>query len=299
MRDQQPGFPARRVIGAGLLSALLALVASWSALASADEIDDLRGDIPAGDDLRDELDTIAGQLDELLAARNGAESDLNTILEARNGLDEEQQRLVVEIEAATGKLRDIAVRSFVTGGPISRLGYLLGVSDASDLAWRQHLIRNHAGAADVAIEELRQLEDAASDDVKQSLVDAARLRADITRLESELAAMAPREAEVSALLPLAEAWDRAVIAIEEGSFGIAPKEKWEALRFCESTSDYTAISSSGAYRGAYQFDIETWETVGGHGDPAAALPAEQDARARELYARRGHEPWPKCGEYLE
>ncbi|NDH88757.1 MAG: hypothetical protein EBY61_09130, partial [Actinobacteria bacterium] len=99
--------------------------------------------------------------------------------------------------------------------------------------------------------------------------------------------------------PLAEAWDRAAIAIAEGAWGIAPNDKWEQLRFCESTHNYEAISPSGTYRGAYQFDYPTWQTVGGTGDPAAAPPEEQDARARELYARRGPQPWPECGRFLE
>ena len=88
-------------------------------------------------------------------------------------------------------------------------------------------------------------------------------------------------------------------AIAEGQYGIAPADQWERLRFCESTHDYEAVSPSGLYRGAYQFDFTTWQTVGGTGDPAAAPPEEQDARARELYARRGAQPWPECGRFLD
>ena len=95
-----------------------------------------------------------------------------------------------------------------------------------------------------------------------------------------------------------DAWDRAEVAIEEGPYGIAPPAKWETLRFCESSDDYRAVNRSGRYRGAYQFDLATWRTVGGTGDPVNAAPDEQDARARELYARRGHEPWPICGFHL-
>ena len=71
------------------------------------------------------------------------------------------------------------------------------------------------------------------------------------------------------------------------------------LRMCESTDNYAATNPSGKYRGAYQFDFATWRTVGGTGDPAVAPPEEQDARARELYARRGHQPWPECGRFLQ
>lgn len=68
-----------------------------------------------------------------------------------------------------------------------------------------------------------------------------------------------------------------------------------AIRACESSGDYGAVSASGQYRGAYQFDIPTWQSVGGSGDPAAASPAEQDARAGQLWSQRGSNPWPNCG----
>ena len=75
-------------------------------------------------------------------------------------------------------------------------------------------------------------------------------------------------------------------------------DQWAALRWCESRGDYSAVNPSGKYRGAYQFDQSTWETVGGTGDPAAAPAAEQDARAAALYQERGAAPWPYCGKYL-
>jgi hypothetical protein len=68
-----------------------------------------------------------------------------------------------------------------------------------------------------------------------------------------------------------------------------------SIRACESGGDYGAVSSSGTYRGAYQFDQATWESVGGSGDPAAASPAEQDMRAQMLYEQSGSSPWPVCG----
>ena len=68
-----------------------------------------------------------------------------------------------------------------------------------------------------------------------------------------------------------------------------------AIKACESGGDYGAVSSSGKYRGAYQFDQQTWESVGGSGDPANASPAEQDRRAAALQQQRGSSPWPSCG----
>jgi soluble lytic murein transglycosylase-like protein len=69
----------------------------------------------------------------------------------------------------------------------------------------------------------------------------------------------------------------------------------EAIASCESGGDPTAVSSDGSYRGKYQFDYGTWESVGGSGDPAAAPEVEQDYRAALLYSRAGSSPWPVCG----
>jgi TolA-binding protein len=69
----------------------------------------------------------------------------------------------------------------------------------------------------------------------------------------------------------------------------------EAIASCESGGDPTAVSSDGTYRGKYQFDYGTWESMGGSGDPAAAPEPEQDYRAALLYAASGSSPWPVCG----
>ena len=76
-------------------------------------------------------------------------------------------------------------------------------------------------------------------------------------------------------------------------------EQWAALRNCESSGNYQAVSPSGLYRGAYQFDLSTWASVGGSGDPAVASPEEQDHRAQVLWSQRGSSPWPVCGRYLD
>ncbi len=80
---------------------------------------------------------------------------------------------------------------------------------------------------------------------------------------------------------------------------------WAELRACESGGDYSIVSASGRYRGAYQFNRSTWDVVAGRHapelvgvDPAAAAPADQDAMARALFADRGASPWPHCGRHL-
>jgi hypothetical protein len=69
----------------------------------------------------------------------------------------------------------------------------------------------------------------------------------------------------------------------------------ESIASCESGGDPAIVSSDGSYRGKYQFSFETWASVGGSGDPAAAPEDEQDYRAALLYAQSGSSPWPVCG----
>jgi hypothetical protein len=63
---------------------------------------------------------------------------------------------------------------------------------------------------------------------------------------------------------------------------------------CESGGDPTAVSKNGKYRGKYQFDLATWRSLGGHGDPVDASEAAQDRLAVKLYKRRGTSPWGAC-----
>ncbi|MFT5202697.1 MAG: hypothetical protein ACI9C1_002091 [Candidatus Aldehydirespiratoraceae bacterium] len=74
------------------------------------------------------------------------------------------------------------------------------------------------------------------------------------------------------------------------------------LRECESTDNYQAISNTGAFRGAYQFNQTTWDDVASrffpwleNRDPATVEAWWQDAMARALWSERGKQPWPICG----
>ncbi len=70
-------------------------------------------------------------------------------------------------------------------------------------------------------------------------------------------------------------------------------------RAIESTGNYGAVSPGGKYRGAYQFDQRTWDSNAAASgrqdlvgvDPATAAAGDQDQMARDLYARRGNQPW--------
>jgi hypothetical protein len=67
-----------------------------------------------------------------------------------------------------------------------------------------------------------------------------------------------------------------------------------AIRACESGGNYSTDTGNGFY-GAYQFTQQSWQAVGGTGNPAAASPAEQDRRAAMLMAQSGTGNWPVCG----
>ncbi len=86
------------------------------------------------------------------------------------------------------------------------------------------------------------------------------------------------------------------------------EEQWEALRQCESSGNYRAISISpaGRYRGAYQFSRSTWDWVAPKigadylvgVDPAEATPVDQDRMAQALWDINGWAPWPACSKRL-
>ncbi|MGW0391114.1 ubiquitin-like domain-containing protein [Streptomyces sp. NPDC003042] len=74
---------------------------------------------------------------------------------------------------------------------------------------------------------------------------------------------------------------------------------WAALARCESGGRVSATDPSGTYGGLYQFDVHTWQALGGSGRPQDASGAEQTYRAKKLYVQRGASPWPHCGRRLD
>ena len=72
---------------------------------------------------------------------------------------------------------------------------------------------------------------------------------------------------------------------------------WAKVANCESGGNPRAVNSAGYY-GLFQFDMQTWRSVGGSGSPSQASAGEQLMRAKKLYAQRGASPWPVCGRYL-
>lgn len=116
----------------------------------------------------------------------------------------------------------------------------------------------------------------------QGLVSQAKVAAAAERHEEALAARAAAPAPVASSA-----------APSQGGAGTGPH--LQQIARCESGGNPRAVSPDGRYRGKYQFAPETWQAVGGTGDPAAASEAEQDRRAAILYAQQGASPWPICG----
>ncbi|MTD12700.1 DUF348 domain-containing protein [Nakamurella sp. YIM 132087] len=86
-------------------------------------------------------------------------------------------------------------------------------------------------------------------------------------------------------------YDGEQVFTHDTTFGV----DWDGLAFCESTHNPKAVNaypSAGLPTyGMFQFDIPTWESVGGSGNPMDATPSEQLMRAKLLYLQRGLEPW--------
>ncbi|MGZ4683526.1 MAG: hypothetical protein ACXWBN_15870 [Acidimicrobiales bacterium] len=71
------------------------------------------------------------------------------------------------------------------------------------------------------------------------------------------------------------------------------------IRMRESHGDYTAVSASGNFRGAYQFSQSAWDSTARHAGRTdlvgrlanTVAPSDQDALALDLYHWQGATPW--------
>lgn len=240
--------------------------------------------------------------------------------------------VTAELGQARRALREYAIAAYIDGGQSEVFRATLSMEQSQALAWQSNLLLGQSQSADQTAERYEQLKaatepqalaaatevdraEAALQEARFDLIQSAAFERDA---ESELARAvaeaqeAARAAERDAAAQRAAAAAAASAAPSTGPTGTdgaavsqssagrgdptpAESATLARIRRCESRGNYSVVSGSGRYRGAYQFDFTTWRGVGGSGDPAAASPAEQDFRALLLLRMRGTRPWPICG----
>lgn len=233
--------------------------------------------------------------------------------------DARRDQAARDLRTARTSAQQLAIQAYMGAGSAPTPETIVfGHGDILDYTFRSTLVQDSTEARYRAAGYYLDLREQASDAVASTVehLDALDDAIALTQLALGDAEDAQRTAAI--ILAEAEAAERAArqaaAAVPVGGGGAPPPDggyvplgewpggpsyaQWSALRQCESSGNYQAVSPSGLYRGAYQFDLGTWASVGGSGDPAVASPAEQDHRAQVLWSQRGPSPWPVCGQYL-
>lgn len=251
-----------------------------------------------------DLTLAEGELDALEAEISGLQGQIAATLDDIDGLSVELDFLTLNrparadaLQQARQQARQMAVAAYVgIGPPLSGID-LLDAATASDLSWRNAIMRQQAERLNTAAETYAVLAGEADANV---LVLSDEINAETRELEAlnrELARVTRKIPRAEWYVEIAEIHAFASQEFSRTGRAEPTAEQWRKLRFCESTETYN-IDTGNTFYGAYQFTWDTWQTVGGSGNPALAPAAEQDARARLLYAQRGSQPWPICGRFL-
>lgn len=74
-------------------------------------------------------------------------------------------------------------------------------------------------------------------------------------------------------------------------------QTFDSLAQCESSGNWDDDTGNGFY-GGLQFTLDSWQTVGGTGNPADASQDEQIMRADMLEQLQGWTAWPDCAAQL-
>ncbi len=291
-----------RRLGAATLLALCAV----SGTVSAEE----SGDVPLGprprpveytyevrtsDDAAERLTSFEAALDTTETHIEAVAAERLAVARQTAGLSDKARRIVLEVAEAKHETRRLVIGAFMNGGDAGDSQALFRSADAVELSWRNYLVVELAAQRARAAARLEAVRRIADEELFELGTQTEELAAAVDELDGERSRLIESIETATVEVVIAEAWERARVAIAANDHRMASEAAWEALRDCESRGDYSAVSATGAYRGAYQFDRPTWRSVGGFGNPEDASPEEQDARARILYAERGRSPWPVCG----
>lgn len=228
---------------------------------------------------------------EVVAAQ-GAIAEANAQL---SDLQDDELALTQQLRAKRRQARQLSVAAYMSGGSETSFEIIADSEQASDVLWRQTILAEQSLDTRRVAREFAQLRDGTSEDVQRTVERLDGLDRRLEEAQQEVP-HAQRQVEL-AEIDLIGAQQAAALARAARDAAALGLDKWAALRRCESGGDYAMNSGNGFY-GAYQFDLQTWQSMGGTGLPSDAPPWEQDARARALYAARGAQPWPICGRFL-
>lgn len=256
-----------------------------------------------------------------------------TALEQRSQeLDGADAASTEALAGARRQVRELAVAAFIDGGRTELLQASLTPDEAAVVAWRVGMVSGGADTVSDAVDHFEALRSANDPEQEQVASELDAVRSEEEQARSDLVQSSAAERDATAALD-ASRREQAAARARASSAAVAPTPRAPAapgrrstprpspssssaaglgvrssggaptadeaaflarVRQCESRGNYQIVSSTGRYRGAYQFSVETWRGVGGSGDPAAASPAEQDARALALLRLQGKRAWPVC-----
>jgi Transglycosylase-like domain len=237
----------------------------------------------------------------------------------------ESNAVTTQMVAARHEALQRAVDAYVNGDDSEQLAVFLRSTALTDAAARTSLLADQTHSAVEAAVTFQRMKESNEPAVVDLATHLDGIEADIADARSDLYQAEALEADAehgltaaiqaaaaastrAATARLTSAGTRQRAAGPKGSTAAAPtgpKDAWSSLRDCESGGDYGAVSASGRYGGAYQFDQGTWDSIAVQVDPsyvgvdpAAAPAAVQDEMAQALYGQRGTRPWPRCGHHL-
>lgn len=239
------------------------------------------------------------QLEATQLALDAARNELQTSHIEREFLSGTDNERLNMLETWRRRSRQLAVEAYIGGPDVGAQVYLIDPERAADLAYQGILLQEHAQTAVGASVAYSSLIDS-SDEVLIGLVDEIDIQWRlIESLENDVLNAERRVSDAAWVVYVAQIHHEADAEFSARNRAEPTSTQWHELRMCESTNNYAVNTGNGFY-GAYQFDYTTWFTVGGMADTYAyeAPPEEQDARARLLFSRRGSQPWPVCGRFL-